>query len=464
MPTIQELLNTIAKVAKEKGHSDPFIVGGTPRDKLLGRPEVIDDLDITTGDETVHALARDVHGVLVSHGSAYKVLGDGHAQVTIDGIKFDFSSNYRAPGIKQMLARVDVDNPNEMLMELLSRDFTCNALLLTLDLKTIKDPTGLGINDIKLKRIRTCLPARITLRNDTKRVVRVLYLAAKLGFDVHDEIIEWVKKHPETIADVKPKYLSDKLSQAVNYDKERTVQLLDEMGLWDHVPMIPGLAEDAAEPKRVLALRGIKHMMNMDAAILKEASSTKIQKAVEHMRQTGEQISIVQSARGVLDSDYKNWGEKQKRDTVPAGLQRVDIDVRPIGNLDAIFKNYDYAGEDKPGPNKPSLGMYIKQDEYDGTAEYIKKERAARLQRIASKKKKRVDRDIRPFPSPAFRNFDYTSEGPNETSPGGSPYHGIPAGGEKSMGDWIKKRRKALKKRNKKLLSFIQDETNKVAE
>jgi len=72
----------------------------------------------------------------------------------------------------------------------------------------------------------------------------------------------------------------------------------------------------------------------------------------------------------------------------------------------------------------------------------------------SKKKKKRIDLDVRPAPSPLFKNYDYTGSGPNETSPGGSPYYGIPGGGEKSMGDWIKKRRKALDKRRKKLESL----------
>ncbi len=76
------------------------------------------------------------------------------------------------------------------------------------------------------------------------------------------------------------------------------------------------------------------------------------------------------------------------------------------------------------------------------------------MQKDAKKKKKRVDLDIRPYLSPLFRNYDYTSKGPNETSPGGGPYYGTPGGGEKSMGDWIKKRRKALEKRKKKLLAL----------
>lgn len=71
-----------------------------------------------------------------------------------------------------------------------------------------------------------------------------------------------------------------------------------------------------------------------------------------------------------------------------------------------------------------------------------------------SKKKKRVDLDIKPYPNPIHTNYDYTAEGPNETSTVGSPYHGTPGSGEKSMGDWIKKRRKELNKRRRKLEAF----------
>lgn len=66
------------------------------------------------------------------------------------------------------------------------------------------------------------------------------------------------------------------------------------------------------------------------------------------------------------------------------------------------------------------------------------------------KNKKRVDLDTRPFPSPIFKNFDYTSEKPNATSPGGGLFqNGVPGSGEKSVGDFIKKKRKELKKRRK---------------
>lgn len=238
---IQEILSLLVQTAQKHRTSAPYITGGVPRDKLLNKLQDIEDLDITTGDDSVHTLAREFARTLEPQGAYYKVLGDGHAQVQIGPIKVDFSSNYRAPGIDKILQRAGLKDPDEMRQELYSRDFTVNSLIMTPDLKVIKDPTGLGLNDLKKKRLRTNLPARMTLGNDNKRVIRIIYLVAKLGFEADPEIIEWVKTHPETIKNVKPKYLSDKLQQAIDYDLERTVKLLDQMNLWQHIPPLPVL-------------------------------------------------------------------------------------------------------------------------------------------------------------------------------------------------------------------------------
>lgn len=237
---IQEVLSLIAELVKRNNLSGSFIVGGVPRDKLLGRLKTVEDIDITSGDESIHKLSE-----LLSKetGGSYKKFPDGHSHVIIDSIKFDFSSNYYDPQVKPLLAKAGVKNPSNLQVELYSRDFTVNCLLMTLDLKDIKDPLGLGINDIKARRIRTPIPAKFTLGNDHKRIVRVIYLAAKLGMEVDDEIIEWVKANKQYFSDTKSKYLSTKLNQAINYDKDKTIELLNKMDLWQYVPPLPALSK-----------------------------------------------------------------------------------------------------------------------------------------------------------------------------------------------------------------------------
>jgi tRNA nucleotidyltransferase/poly(A) polymerase len=238
---LTEILNILDSVCKDNSLSQGFIVGGTPRDKILGRSKEIEDIDITTGDKGIHYLAKEASIKLQGPNTSYKVLDDGHAQIVVDGFKIDFSSNFNIPDIRKMLIKAGLEEPTEMQLELYSRDFTCNALLMSLDLKNVLDPTGLGLQDIKKKRLRTCLPAAITLGYDNKRVARILYLAAKLGFDVDPEIIAWVKKNPESLINASPQYVIKKLKSAVKYDLKKTVNLLDQMGLWKQVPSIEEL-------------------------------------------------------------------------------------------------------------------------------------------------------------------------------------------------------------------------------
>jgi poly(A) polymerase len=161
---------------------------------------------------------------------------DGHVTLNIGGLKLDCSSNFIIPNINDILAKQNITVVDEMQKELYSRDFTCNALLMSMDLKHIFDPLGRGIADIKKRIIKTCLSPEITLGYDNKRVVRILYLAAKLNFEVAPEIISWVKKNPASFSNVKSQYLTKKLIKALAYDPEKVIKLITDMNLWPYIP------------------------------------------------------------------------------------------------------------------------------------------------------------------------------------------------------------------------------------
>ena len=238
MPQIKDVLLDIKILAKDNGLSEPYIVGGLPRDKILGRSTQVVDVDVTSGDESVHKLAE----LTAVKFKVYPLrFPDGHYQLTIDSTKYDFSSNYNSPDALYFLNKAGIKKPTPMQVELFSRDFTCNTLIIPLGLHKIIDPTGLALDDIKRKLIRTPLPPRITLRDDTKRVVRAIYLAAKLGFEVEPDIISWSKTHHEKIhKEVTPGFSQKKLSEATKADPKKTQELLNAMDLWS-VVSVPGV-------------------------------------------------------------------------------------------------------------------------------------------------------------------------------------------------------------------------------
>lgn len=235
---LKELLHFISTLAQQHNVSKPLIVGGTVRDKVLGRLDKISDLDITTGDSTIKVLAKELSIALSKkYQIETKTMNDGHTSIFMGDLKVDFSSNFLSPQVFYYLNKMGIKYPTDMQQEMFSRDFTCNALLLDFDLKTIVDPTERGMKDIQDKMIRTCLSPDITLSSNKNRVVRAINLAAKLGFEIDEEIINWVKKNPQSIQNASKHTLTEKLNGALEYNAEKTVHYLDIMGLWDYVPV-----------------------------------------------------------------------------------------------------------------------------------------------------------------------------------------------------------------------------------
>lgn len=235
---LKELLRILTNLAKQHHISIPYVVGGTVRDRVLGQLDKISDLDITTGDDTVKMLSQELSILLSKHYQIEtKVMADGHSSIFMGDLKVDFSSNFRVPEIESILHKMGIARPTPMQQELFSRDFTCNALLMAMDLKTILDPTGRGMKDIEEKVIRTCLSPEITLPSNKNRVVRAIYLAAKLDFEVDEGIIAWVRENPASVQNASQHTLTEKLNSAVEYNAEKTVKLLDAMGLWNHIPV-----------------------------------------------------------------------------------------------------------------------------------------------------------------------------------------------------------------------------------
>lgn len=237
---LTELLKFVEKTALDNGFSRPYLCGGVPRDKLLGRLTKLEDLDVTTGDESIFGLARKIS----SHFPELKfeVFPDRHSSLFVEGIKLDFSSNFNSPNIDEKLKKLG-NQASSLEREVFSRDFTCNSLIMSMDFQYIRDITGVGEKDIKSKIIRTCLPAKVTLTDQPRRIIRAIVLAAKLDFEVDDDIVKFVKSNPDIInTDSSYRSISSKILKALEYNKEKTIDLITKMELWDVLPATPGLS------------------------------------------------------------------------------------------------------------------------------------------------------------------------------------------------------------------------------
>ena len=235
---LRELLQQMQQVQQQIGASPAFICGGTPRDKFMGRLDNVADIDITTGDKTVDYLSQEFNIVLrKKYNVTRKSMEDGHSTIFIGNLKVDFSSNFIVPNIDQYLQKMGIANPTDMQREMFSRDFTCNALLLTIDLKKVLDPTKRGEQDIRNKIIKTCLDPAVTLTSNRNRVIRSIYLACKLGFEIDPAIVEFVSKNPQVAKISTEKVTNEKLNQAFEKDPDKAARLITQMNLWQQIPI-----------------------------------------------------------------------------------------------------------------------------------------------------------------------------------------------------------------------------------
>src|SRR5580692_5870104 len=134
---LHQLVALLEAVQKRENLPPFYFCGGLVRDRLLGTLDKIDDIDITTGDKSVHKLAQLTAIELGKHFSIKTShLDDGHTSIRIGETKIDFSSNFEMPNIERALQKdKGISNPTPLQKEMFSRDFTVNALLLKPDLK-----------------------------------------------------------------------------------------------------------------------------------------------------------------------------------------------------------------------------------------------------------------------------------------------------------------------------------------
>lgn len=249
---IDELLSTIDKVARENELSQPFLVGGLPRDRLLGKrgkPSEVNDLDLTTGDKDSFILAQLLAKSFPD--SNFRTYDDGHSSLDVMGLHMDFSSNFIAPGVEGELRKKGISDITTMKLELYSRDFTINTLLESLDFAHIYDVTKEGIDDLQAGVVRCPVDPNITIGVDPRRILRAIRFSLKYDFKIEESLKRAMLNHRNKIKTLPVKFVQDKMNEIVRLDDKGT-DLLIEYKLLPLVPLTKTIS-DILIQKRQLA-------------------------------------------------------------------------------------------------------------------------------------------------------------------------------------------------------------------
>ena len=184
-----------------------FIVGGAVRDLILKKkPKDIDIASTAVPEEVIEKLKDE-----------FKVIPTGidHGTVTIVDKESGFAIEHTTfrKDIKTDGRKSVVEFTNNIIEDLSRRDFTINAMAISLDGKFIDFFKGRV--DIQRKIIRTVGNPEDRFKEDFLRIVRALRFAVKLGFTIENETLKAIEKlAPDVEKNVSAERIRDELVKA----------------------------------------------------------------------------------------------------------------------------------------------------------------------------------------------------------------------------------------------------------
>lgn len=298
---LNEILKIIQELTDQYLIDRAYIVGGLPRDLHMSIPNIkTTDLDLTTNSSDVLRL-----GILVadSLNVPFELSEDGHLTVFADEFDLDFSSHFVSDKVVEYLK-----GKHPGLEEAFSRDFTINTLHQDLATREILDPTHLGFKDIEEKIIRTPVPPEITLTDDPRRAYRAVDLAARYGFGIAPEIKEFVVNNPEMFSaeKIKDKYIAVKINKALKSNEDLTLKLLQEMELFDDVPL-SGYFKEVLIKRKMLADYLSKNNLSKTSAFLAKNWKDYVSQGPEYQALKDWWDRNHQSVPGNYPGNYDGW-------------------------------------------------------------------------------------------------------------------------------------------------------------
>jgi poly(A) polymerase len=239
-PVIDELGARFTEAGEEIA-----LVGGPVRDALLGRLQ--NDLDFTTSarPEVTERLVKGWADATWDMGRAFGTIGCRHGEWQVE------ITTYRSEKYDPDSRKPDVEYGDTLEGDLGRRDFTVNAMAVSLPGREFQDPYG-GLVDLAHRRLRTPGRPEDSFSDDPLRMMRAARFAAQLGFEVAPEVVSAMTDMAGRIEIVSAERVRDELVKLVcSPHPRRGLTLLVETGLADHVlPELPALALERDEHHR----------------------------------------------------------------------------------------------------------------------------------------------------------------------------------------------------------------------
>jgi putative nucleotidyltransferase with HDIG domain len=194
------------------------LVGGAVRDALLGKP--VHDMDFVLSASALNA-ARSVANDL---GSDFFVLDEDRetGRVIIS-----------EPGQPRLHLDFSLQRGNDLTSDLQARDFTINAIAISLDQPgSLIDPMK-GAADLLNKQLRACLPTSFT--DDPVRILRGIRFSTALRLKITPDTVASMKQSSAALVQVSVERIRDELFRILEGPQVAvSLRLMDMLGVLEY--------------------------------------------------------------------------------------------------------------------------------------------------------------------------------------------------------------------------------------
>ena len=319
-----DLLGLLGRAFVLAGHQ-VFLVGGSVRDQLLGRP--LKDLDLTTDatpDRIRSVLSSTDPDGLYDVGARFGTIGavyrceDGPIDVEVT----TFRTEAYEPGSR----KPSVAYGSSLVEDLSRRDLTINAMARDVRSNEVIDPFD-GRRDLARRLIRAVGDPAERFREDPLRMLRAIRLAVELGFALEAGTATAIRERAADLETISRERIADELNRVLlSPEPARGLQLMVDLGPMTYV--VPEL----------LPLRGThegrrsKDVFAHTLRVVQNAPPDLVTRWAALLHDVGKPKTLVVEGSDVQFPGHERVGESMARQIL-AGLRLDGATIEQVAGL-----------------------------------------------------------------------------------------------------------------------------------
>ena len=293
--TDKALFVKLGKRFSDAGH-ELALVGGPVRDAFLGRTAPDVDFTSSANPDQILEIVKPLSSAHWDIGRAFGTIGARFGDDTVE------ITTYRADKYSVDSRKPVVEFGTDLNEDLFRRDFTINAMALTLPSKTFVDPFN-GLADLLAGIIRTPGKPEDSFGDDPLRMLRAARFASQLGFEIESETFAAMKAMASRIEIISAERIQQELTKLMlgKHPRKGLTALVDS-----------GLAAIVLPELPTLKLEVDEHHHHKDVY---EHTLTVVEQAIDYEKDYGLEPDFVLRFAALMH----DCGKPKTRKLEPAG-------------------------------------------------------------------------------------------------------------------------------------------------